>query len=802
MANELHFPLFHGYVDRWLVSGVTETPVITKPTALHGAENEKLNTAPKDKPGEEQFKAERRAKATAWPAQLDTRPGGLVGGADNVTPFTVYWPFDDIGVTYAWDCETPACLSAWAYTELDAAEAGSVPFDLITCGGAALWLNGEKLTEVTPYHHNEPVPTPLTLPLQKGRNKLLVFFDNYAERDATIILRLRWKGEGAAPEQVIPVGEADAARLAEAEHLMRSLAFHRNHFTAGPVLLDYDGADIAESYHLAFVGGTEENVKGGVLFRREADTLPHASQISLGDCKTFPLAFLLLQVTTEVEGIRLTRPISVEIHTESVLPRALPTVAERKRQALELLARWGEQNTNRALAILATGGDTAEAEKLLAVQSDYIRRRFDCSDFYLVYYPYILRTFGKRGSGILSEKTENELTDCLLGFRYWIDEPGNDAMWFWSENHALMFHTCQLLAGELFPDEVFTNSGLTGRQMQAKAKNMLYDWFVTFRKEGFTEWNSSPYLPIDTLGFGSLYAFAQDPAMRELGREGMDFAYYLLAVHSQQGIFASSSGRTYIKEQFGNWSNCPSGLSWIGYGYGVPGHAGKGITSYCLSDYEPPKEFAQWFSIPRGKEMICQTTQGNDGYVDLYTYKTADYMMTSANDFHPGEPGHQENPFQLTFNAVAQLWVTHPGERVLFGAARPSYWAGNGTLPKVNQYKAFAGLIYDIAPEHPVDFTHLYLPSMEFDRCEVEGKWAFVQLGSAYAAVYCSNGMRMQDFGSNKDRECIAEGRRYRFVDPVYGELRCQWGETLYVNDAPMQYSGFDNYGKLTMQEK
>lgn len=65
MANELHFPLFHGYVDRWLVSGVTETPVITKPTALHGAENEKLNTAPKDKPGEEQFKAERRAKANA-----------------------------------------------------------------------------------------------------------------------------------------------------------------------------------------------------------------------------------------------------------------------------------------------------------------------------------------------------------------------------------------------------------------------------------------------------------------------------------------------------------------------------------------------------------------------------------------------------------------------------------------------------------------------------------------------------------------------------------------------------------------
>ena len=36
----------------------------------------------------------------------------------------------------------------------------------------------------------------------------------------------------------------------------------------------------------------------------------------------------------------------------------------------------------------------------------------------------------------------------------------------------------------------------------------------------------------------------------------------------------------------------------------------------------------------------------------------------------------------------------------------------------------------------------------------------------------------------------MPRGRCYRFVDPVYGELRCQWGETLYVNDAPMQYSG------------
>lgn len=838
MAQELRYPLFHGYVDRWLISGVRETPVYSEPVALHGAENEKINGFPKDKPGQEAFVAARRAAPVGWPSHMDPQPGGLVGNDGDATPFSVYWPFDDIGVTYAWDCETPACLSAWAYTELWSGEDAPADFELITCGSAALWVNGEKITEMTPYNHNTPTPVPVTLPLHSGRNTVLVFFDNYAERDATIILRLRWCGRGIPPVQCLPIGEADPDRLATAERLMRSLAFHRNHFTAGPVLLDYDTSAVTVPCRLDFEGGTEENRKGGVFFRCSTRLEPGVSQVSLGDCGDFPLGFLLLSVTTEVEGIRLSRPITVEIHTEAVLPQAAPTVAERKRQALELLAAYGEQNTNRALALLATGGSVAEAEKLLAIQSDYIRRRFDCSDFYLVYYPYILRTFGSRGSGVLSAKTEQEMTDCLLHFRYWLDEPGNDAMWFWSENHALMFHTCRLLAGELFPDAVFTNSGLTGVQMQQKAKALLTEWFATFRREGFTEWNSSPYLPIDTLGFGSLYAFAQDPQMRAFGKEGLDFAYYLLAVHGQKGIFAASSGRTYIKEQFGNWSNCPSGLSWIGYGFGVPGHAGKGIVSMCLSDYEPPEEYRRWFTVDPGQELICQTTQGNDGYVDLYTYKTSDYLMTSAADFHPGEPGRQENPFQLTFTATAQLWITHPGERVLCGAARPSYWAGNGTLPKVNQYKGFAGLIYDVDPAHPVDFTHLYLPAMEFDRCVVEPHWAFVQLGGAYAAVYCSAGMTMQSSGSNTDRECIAPGRRciwlvraaqqdefadfdsfcaamramplqadaetrsYTVTDPAYGTLACRWDGPLTVNGHAMVYGGFDRFGKLTVQPK
>ena len=829
MSQQLCYPLFHDYLDRWLVSRVQETLLHSEPVALTGEENMVINGFPKDNPGKEAFTAARRAAPVQLPRQLDARPGGLVGDEDP-QPFAIHWPFDDIGVTFAMDCETPTCLSAWAFTQLRAETAGPVPFDLITCGSAALWLNGEKVCEVTPYNHNEPVPAPVMLDLKEGLNRLLVYFDNYAERDATIILRMHWRGEGEAPVQCLPADGVDAQGLAEAETLIRSLSFRRNHFTEGPVLLDH--APVTRPWRLSIQGGTEENLKGGVPFCCGAEIAPGETAVDLGDCGSFPLGFLLLSCSVTCGDITLTRPLGVEINTRAVLPEAAPTVAQRKRQALELLAKYGEQNTNRALALLATGGSVAEAEKLLAVQCDYIRRRFDCSDFYLVYYPYIIKMYGE----VLSPAMRQQLEDCVIGFRYWLDEPGNDAMWFWSENHALMFHTCQLLAGELYPDRIFTNSGMTGVQMQEKAKRLLRDWFVTFRKEGFTEWNSSPYLPIDTLGFGSLYAFAQDPEMRALGKEGLDFACYIMAVHAHKGMLAGSSGRTYIKEQFGNWSNCPTGFSRILFGNGLPGHAGKGIVSLCLSDYEAPAEYRQWVEVAPGKELICQTTQGNDGYVDLYTYRTSDYMMTSAESFHPGAAGHQENPFQLTFTGAAQLWITHPGEWVLFGAARPSYWAGNGTLPQVQQVKGFASLLYDIAPDHPVDMTHLYLPLMEFDEAVTEEHWAFVRLGEAYAAVYCSQPMQWVTDGPDAGRECIASGRRsvwlvraaqsdefagfdafmqaikaaplsveersFTFGDPAYGTLHSAWGETLTVNGSAMQYSGYDRYGKLTLEKK
>ena len=77
-----------------------------------------------------------------------------------------------------------------------------------------------------------------------------------------------------------------------------------------------------------------------------------------------------------------------------------------------------------------------------------------------------------------------------------------------SENHALCFHTAQMLAGELYPEEIFTNSGFTGREQSARAKRLIVEWLQKLLDYGYNEWNSPCYIPVDMLSYVSCSYFA------------------------------------------------------------------------------------------------------------------------------------------------------------------------------------------------------------------------------------------------------------------------------------------------------
>ncbi len=839
--NYLPYTLYNDvYLNRFLVSALRAEQISGEPVKIETDANVwegSTGSATHRNPIRDQFIEKRRKNPDVFPHFTSKDVDGeVVYDNGQSYPMSVRFPFSDPVVALSGFWSTPTWISSTAFSLLQVPKACTVECEFTVCGGASLWINGKLVTKHDPYERNQSIRTTIAMDLLAGDNELVVSWDEFAERDSECSFSLKMLE--AQPEfiQKIPVGERDTSVILAVEHALGDLCCTSNHVRHGEVLLHCSNPYQDKALVISMKGATEENYMAGDLYETQAVFAPGSTTASLGPCETLPIGYLQFVTTTEVQGMKLSYHLAFENFPLSLLPRPAATMDERKKQAFAFLAKYGERNGNRAVAILHAGGDRTEFEMLLRRQITFINNRSDCSDFYLPYFPHMLRMFATHP--YLTEDLQQAMKQCIINFRYWHDEPGDDVMWFYSENHALMFHVCQLLCGELYPQEVFTNSGMTGQEMQQKALKLLDEWFEVFFSIGFTEWNSPPYLPIDELGFASLYAQTENQRMKALAKRGLEYLSYILSVYSLDGIFSTTAGRTYHKELFGNNSNCPSFINWIERGIGNPSHAGKGVTSLCFSEYQAPEQYRKFATVPKGKALLSQSTHGYQGHADVYAYKTSTYLLSSANNFRVGERGFQENPIHLLFGSTEQLWVSHPGEHTIFGHARPSYWAGNGTLPRVNQYQGFASIIYHINAEHPVGFTHLYLPTMEFSSWKQEGNWIFAEAtNGGYAALYCSNPLVMQTYGPTKGREFVSEGRTavylmragskssfgsfsefirvilasaltcskdsFAFTDIHLGLLSGSWTKSLEVDGSAITYKGFTPIGEnLWVEER
>jgi len=122
-----------------------------------------------------------------------------------------------------------------------------------------------------------------------------------------------------------------------------------------------------------------------------------------------------------------------------------------------------------SVGLFASGRDI----RLAQVQPDLdkIDAREDCAEFSAAAFLRLL--FLDAETPRLSPDIRQAITETLLHFKYWIDEPGRDGMCTWSENHQIMFHSCEYLAGTLFPDKIFPNSGMSGKEHKEKARDLL-----------------------------------------------------------------------------------------------------------------------------------------------------------------------------------------------------------------------------------------------------------------------------------------------------------------------------------------
>ena len=490
------------------------------------------------------------------------------------------------------------------------------------------------------------------------------------------------------------------------------------------------------------------------------------------------------------------------------------------------------------LVRMVGGGQPHEGIILSAL--DFINARKDCSDFVLHGVLRMLYQFNSplpEGEGLGVRAFSNSLLvkarQTALSFKYFPNEPGIDSLCTWTENHYILFSSAAYLAGQLYPDEIFTNSGETGKQKVELNRKRILPWLDLRFRTGFSEWLSHVYYDEDLTALLSLYDFAEDEEIRRKAEMVIDLLLLDMALNSFKGVFGSTHGRAYentkkwasdegttdtmkllfgmgIYSAFDNMSApafalssyrapkvieelagepSPSALSHRERGlvnrqrmgiklsemekWGIhPDNFEDGMLYLTLEAYLHPRTIANtlkmfdtcnwWensflseFKSYRGvlktlnavhglpllaralERDVCRNTREE---VNIYTYKTPDYMLSTAQDYRKGYGGDQQHIWQATLGQDAVCFTTHPAR---IEGVTPNYWAGSGLLPRAAQYKNVTLAIYNIekipALYVPIKhfFTHAWLPKDNFDEVTEKSGWIFARKGDGYLAL-CS----------------------------------------------------------------
>lgn len=528
----------------------------------------------------------------------------------------------------------------------------------------------------------------------------------------------------------------------------------------------------------------------------------------------------------------------------------LPDFAARRAEYLSHLVNGGRGGAYAQLAWLAAG-EAAEWSAFEASLNEIDSRR-DCADFDMHAVLRLLYQFPE-ARGLTATQWER-VQRSALGFKYWPDEPGTDSMCTWSENHHILFASAGYLAGQYFPDAVFTNSGRTGREQMAVMRPRVLRWLELRFRSGFSEWLSNVYYDADLTALLNLVDFCGDP---EMAARAAMVAHLLLAdmaCNSFRGVFGGTHGRTYERERKHARAENTSDTQRMAFGRG--GIEGRGMSAVCLAlsrNYHVPRvlyeisetqnheamvhrqrmgirvrDAAQWglrfdnledgmtwlsleaYAHPRTinlwvdmldsfgwweneffseaksfqqlllqgrnwgvlplasiffQQDACRNTREE---VNIYTHRTPDFLLSTAQDYRRGFGGDQQHIWQATLGPDAVCFTSHPARRL---GKSPNYWTGYGVLPRAAQVGNVVLEIYNITrwPSLYVPtalfFTHAWLPRDCFDECIERGGWVFARRGDGYLALYSHRPYRWQDRpGEDQGRELIVRGRRNVYI--------------------------------------
>lgn len=608
-----------------------------------------------------------------------------------------------------------------------------------------LWLNGAHTANISNPVYKPISHTDVTLALREGVNDIFVCLQNFGVRDTRNMFALQlFDTEGISV--TLPVEEDTLSALKAAEDWLCSVVWQGGSLRADgqppvSVTVTADGAETVW------------------------DT---GSSYSMPDAKLVTLSFTVCgqPFARKFDLVQNDPPVFVSYQSDkekfdTLMRHAAESSTQGHMAGYKVLARY---YLNNAL-------DEYDYQ-LLDEVIEKIEQRIDCSDFGLA---CLLRIYKQIP---IKEEYKKKIKTLALGFRYWMDEDGADAMCFWSENHSLLFFTCQMLAGSFWPEDWFERSSRFGVDQYGIGLRRVKEWFDIIEQEGFEEFLAGGYMLVTLSVLLMVHDFG-DPQLSARAKNAIDRIVLEAAQQNFQGIHLAPMGRIYRDSLKPYKSGLQALLHRIDDSCATQDSIWLTVLGY--TPYKMP---------PQAKELLCAPTDISftSGRALIFTKKTDDYMLTSVASprltpitplrdttteyyatkldnewFHgtslfvPGEYGYQQHLWYAAISNRCLAFVNHPGTEKDFCEMRPGYWYGNGVFPALRQDGNALYCYYAIPDAHPTKFVHLYWPSFAMEEEVKKDGFFFARCGSGYLGVWCSEPLAL----NNADAVMDADWRAY-----------------------------------------
>lgn len=716
-----------GYLHHWLVAGPRALPA--------GAE-----AAPPERPAE------------GFPADLRETLRFAVG-AD-----TLAWRYahaaDDHLVDVSGWLRSPSRLEAWAYCQLACTSAEVVEASLTAYAPPAVWVGAERIEPHAAPEPSERAAAPwrpgrwhYRLPLAAARNALTVRFTRAAGDTSPTAFALRLSPSAASQKRsplrvLLPLSLAEPLLRDRAifEAALEAAYLERDVYLRGERV----GVKWAQTFDNWVRLTARLQTPAGLIFAEAFDvqTAPGRRIQQPLTMTAGPYEVLVVPDTRQYHDdkrLRVSRSLPLWLSSHDYAQAPVGTPETRRAEALTHAARH-KQALFAELAKLALGV-SVDARPVQAALVELAAAPNAQT---------LLGLVALRHRAAARPTFPPDLLDALDAAL-----PAASYAAAGRESDTLLLLAAEVLAGQLYPDQPFAQDGQTGAWHRQRAEQAALAQLRRLGTAGFAEWDSAETIEAAVVALTHLLALADNDDLAGLASVLLDQVCFTLAVNTFQGTFGAAHAATDTAAILSARLEVTAGLSWLLWGQGTLNHHLAGLVSLATCpEYQLPEVIAA-IAADQPAEMLAHAAHGA---ANTITYKTPDYMLSSAQDYRPSAPADREHVWQATLGPDALVYTSHPANLSLSDLHRPNFWRGQAALPRVAQWRDALAAVYQASAEG-LDYTHAHFPLYAFDEHALTDDWAFARVGAAYVALRAANGQTLVTTGDAAYRELRSPGR-------------------------------------------